>query len=48
MNNEHDFRGYVQDHGWAHSIAHASDTFEALVRSLNWKLYVTKKYYKLY
>ncbi|HFK1761599.1 hypothetical protein AT258_11755 [Bacillus wiedmannii] len=33
MNNEHDFRGYVQDHGWAHSIAHASDTFEALVNS---------------
>ncbi|MGN4444455.1 DUF2785 domain-containing protein [Bacillus cereus group sp. MYBK79-1] len=33
MNNEHDFRGYVQEHGWAHSIAHASDTFEALVRS---------------
>ncbi|WP_144612264.1 DUF2785 domain-containing protein [Bacillus cereus] len=33
MNHEHDFRGYVQDHGWAHSIAHASDTFEALVRS---------------
>ncbi|SCV22661.1 Uncharacterized protein BCRIVMBC845_05224 [Bacillus cereus] len=33
MNNEHDFRGYVQDHGWAHSIAHASDTFEALVHS---------------
>ncbi|HFK1752561.1 TPA: DUF2785 domain-containing protein [Bacillus cereus] len=33
MNNEHDFRGYAQDHGWAHSIAHASDTFEALVRS---------------
>lgn len=33
MNNECDFRGYVQDHGWAHSIAHASDTFEALVRS---------------
>lgn len=33
MNNEHDFRGYVQDHGWAHSIAHASDTFEALVRN---------------
>lgn len=33
MNNEHDFRGYVQDHGSAHSIAHASDTFEALVRS---------------
>lgn len=33
MNNEHDFRGYVQDDGWAHSIAHASDTFEALVRS---------------
>ncbi|HDR7515407.1 DUF2785 domain-containing protein [Bacillus mobilis] len=33
MNNEHDFRGYVQDHGWAHSIAHAADTFEALVNS---------------
>ncbi|WP_436864190.1 DUF2785 domain-containing protein [Bacillus fungorum] len=33
MNNEHDFRGYVQDHGWAHIIAHASDTFEALVHS---------------
>ncbi|MEI2318481.1 DUF2785 domain-containing protein [Bacillus paramobilis] len=33
MNKEHDFRGYVQDHGWAHSIAHASDTFEALVNS---------------
>lgn len=33
MNNEHDFRGYVQKHGWAHSIAHASDTFEALVNS---------------
>lgn len=33
MNNEHDFRGYVQNHGWSHSIAHASDTFEALVRS---------------
>ncbi|PFL20831.1 hypothetical protein COJ07_13730 [Bacillus cereus] len=33
MNKEHDFRGYVQDHGWAHSIAHASDTFEALVHS---------------
>ncbi|MGE0995272.1 DUF2785 domain-containing protein, partial [Bacillus sp. GMa5/2] len=33
MNNEHDFRGYVQDHGWAHSIAHASDTFKALVHN---------------
>ncbi|MFB5587211.1 DUF2785 domain-containing protein [Bacillus cereus] len=33
MNNEHDFRGYVPDHDWAHSIAHASDTFEALVRN---------------
>ncbi|MBJ8050838.1 DUF2785 domain-containing protein [Bacillus cereus] len=33
MNNEHDFRGYVHEHGWAHSIAHASDTFEALVHS---------------
>ena len=33
MNKEHDFRGYVQDHGWAHSVAHASDTFEALVNN---------------
>ncbi|QWU47187.1 MULTISPECIES: DUF2785 domain-containing protein [Bacillus] len=33
MNKEQDFRGYVQDHGWAHSIAHASDTFEALVNN---------------
>ncbi|MBS9801902.1 DUF2785 domain-containing protein [Bacillus toyonensis] len=33
MNDERDFRGYVQNHGWAHSIAHASDTFEALVHS---------------
>ncbi|MGG5794897.1 DUF2785 domain-containing protein [Bacillus nitratireducens] len=38
MNNEHDFRGYVQDHGWAHSIAHASDTFEALVHSPKLKI----------
>ncbi|MEK7014497.1 DUF2785 domain-containing protein [Bacillus sp. FSL R9-9410] len=33
MNKEQDFRGYVQDQGWAHSIAHASDTFEALVNN---------------
>ena len=35
MNNEHDFRGYVQDHGWAHSIAHASDTLKHLFVALN-------------
>ncbi|PFW97209.1 hypothetical protein COL32_04165 [Bacillus pseudomycoides] len=33
MNQEHDFRGYVNDRGWAHSIAHVSDTFEALVKN---------------
>ncbi|PGO23035.1 hypothetical protein CN984_24285 [Bacillus cereus] len=33
MNKEHDFRGYVPDRGWAHSIAHVSDTFEALVNN---------------
>ncbi|MED1409069.1 MULTISPECIES: DUF2785 domain-containing protein [Bacillus] len=33
MNKEHDLRGYVQDRGWAHSIAHVSDTFEALVNN---------------
>ncbi|PEP57519.1 DUF2785 domain-containing protein [Bacillus pseudomycoides] len=31
MNQEHDFRGYVNDRGWAHSIAHVSDTFDELV-----------------
>ncbi|MGE7871201.1 DUF2785 domain-containing protein [Bacillus paramycoides] len=33
MTKEHDLRGYVQDRGWAHSIAHVSDTFEALVNN---------------
>ncbi len=33
MNQEHDFRGYVNDCGWAHSIAHVSDTFEALAKN---------------
>lgn len=33
MNQEHDFRGYVNDRGWAHSIAHVSDTFEALIKN---------------
>ncbi|MFE6134738.1 DUF2785 domain-containing protein [Bacillus sp. NPDC057893] len=33
MNKEHDLRGYVQERGWAHSVAHASDTFEALVNN---------------
>ncbi|MBE5104572.1 DUF2785 domain-containing protein [Bacillus thuringiensis] len=31
INKEHDLRGYVQERGWAHSVAHVSDTFEALV-----------------
>jgi len=33
MNQEHDFRGYVNDRGWAHSIAHVSDTFDELVQN---------------
>ncbi|KEK22035.1 DUF2785 domain-containing protein [Bacillus gaemokensis] len=33
MNQEHDFRGYVNDRGWAHSIAHVSDTFDELVKN---------------
>lgn len=30
---EQDLRGYVEEKGWAHSTAHASDAFEDLVRS---------------
>ncbi|OAB41680.1 DUF2785 domain-containing protein [Paenibacillus glacialis] len=30
---EQDFRGYVEEKGWAHSIAHVSDGFEAIARS---------------
>ncbi len=33
MNLETDFRGYVQDKGWAHSVAHASDAFNELVHN---------------
>ncbi|KFN15794.1 MULTISPECIES: DUF2785 domain-containing protein [Bacillus] len=33
MNLEIDYRGYVQDKGWAHSIAHASDVFNELVHN---------------
>ena len=33
MNLEIDYRGCVQDKGWAHSIAHASDAFNELVHS---------------
>ncbi|PEK21500.1 hypothetical protein CN568_03785 [Bacillus pseudomycoides] len=33
MDQEHDFRGYVNDQGWAHSIAHVSDTFDELVQN---------------
>ncbi|MBO1625317.1 DUF2785 domain-containing protein [Bacillus arachidis] len=33
MNQEHDFRGYVSEQGWAHSIAHVSDTFDELVNN---------------
>ncbi len=33
MNKEMDLRGYVHPHGWAHSIAHAADTFDALIHN---------------
>lgn len=33
MKQEHDFRGYVDDQGWAHSIAHVSDAFDELVKN---------------
>ncbi|MBO1580866.1 DUF2785 domain-containing protein [Bacillus sp. XF8] len=33
MKKEHDFRGYVNDRGWAHSIAHVSDTFDELIKN---------------
>ncbi|PEZ02239.1 hypothetical protein CN326_20400 [Bacillus sp. AFS018417] len=33
MNQEIDLRGYVQPYGWAHSIAHASDAFDALIHN---------------
>ncbi|MBC6975454.1 DUF2785 domain-containing protein [Bacillus sp. Xin] len=33
MKQEHDFRGYVNGQGWAHSIAHVSDTFDKLIKN---------------
>ena len=33
MNQEIDLRGYVDPHGWAHSVAHAADTFDALIHN---------------
>ncbi|MFJ7859151.1 DUF2785 domain-containing protein [Peribacillus sp. NPDC097206] len=33
MNSEKDLRGYVSVKGWAHSIAHAADAFDQLVKS---------------
>ncbi|MGG2065287.1 DUF2785 domain-containing protein [Bacillus sp. S14(2024)] len=33
MNQEIDLRGYIQPYGWAHSIAHASDAFDALIHN---------------
>ncbi|ENQ3079760.1 DUF2785 domain-containing protein [Bacillus cereus] len=33
MNQEIDLRGYVHPHGWAHSVAHAADTFDALIHN---------------
>ncbi|PEE44613.1 DUF2785 domain-containing protein [Bacillus pseudomycoides] len=33
MNLETDYRGYVHDKGWAHSVAHAADAFNELVHS---------------
>lgn len=33
MNRELDFRGYVPQKGWAHSIAHAADAFNELIHN---------------
>ncbi len=33
MNQEIDLRGYVDPHGWAHSVAHAADAFDALIQN---------------
>ena len=30
--NETDFRGYIEDIGWAHSVAHSADVFKQLFR----------------
>ena len=31
--NETDFRGYIEDIGWAHSVAHSADVFKQLFKS---------------
>jgi Protein of unknown function (DUF2785) len=33
IKNEKDLRGYVPGKGWAHSVAHAADTFDELVKN---------------
>ncbi|HDX9579258.1 TPA: DUF2785 domain-containing protein [Bacillus pseudomycoides] len=33
MNQEMDLRGYVDPHGWAHSVAHTADAFDALIHN---------------
>jgi hypothetical protein len=33
LNQEKDLRGYVPGKGWAHSVAHAADTFDELVKN---------------
>ncbi|RCX23863.1 uncharacterized protein DUF2785 [Fontibacillus phaseoli] len=33
FHQEKDFRGYVEDKGWAHAVAHASDALESIVNS---------------
>jgi hypothetical protein len=32
MMNEQDLRGYVQDKGWAHAVAHGADLLESLIK----------------
>ncbi|KUP05777.1 hypothetical protein Q75_11180 [Bacillus coahuilensis p1.1.43] len=33
MEREYDVRGYVSEKGWAHSVAHAADAFDELIKS---------------
>lgn len=35
MNRENDLRGFVAGKGWAHSVAHAADAFDELVKCKN-------------
>lgn len=35
MNAEKDLRGYVAGKGWTHSVAHASDVFDELIKNSN-------------